>query len=52
MTDMQASIGLEQLKKIRQNWKKRKIIWDTYHDELSKTKLMPLPRLGKQRETN
>ena len=44
MTDMQASIGLEQLKKIRQNWKKRKIIWDTYHDELSKTKLILTPK--------
>ena len=39
MTDMQAVIGIEQLKKISKNWKKRKFIWDTYYDELSKTNL-------------
>ena len=38
MTDMQAVIGIEQLKKI-ENWKKRKFIWDTYHEEFSTTNL-------------
>ena len=39
MTDMQAVIGIEQLKKIEKNWKKRKFIWDTYHEEFSTTNL-------------
>lgn len=39
MTDMQAIIGIEQLKKINKNWEKRKYIWDTYYDELNNTNL-------------
>ena len=38
MTDMQAAIGIEQLKKIKK-LKKRKYIWDAYYDEFSKTSL-------------
>ena len=39
MTDIQAVIGIEQLKKINKNWKKRKYIWDNYYDEFCKTNL-------------
>ena len=39
MTDMQAVIGIEQLKKIKKNWKIRKYIWDSYYDEFSRTSL-------------
>jgi len=32
MTDIQASIGLHQLKRIDKNWERRKQIWDKYND--------------------
>ena len=47
MTDVQAAIGLEQLKKLKKNWKIRKKIWDTYHDEFSKTNLFLTPKNSK-----
>ena len=44
MTDMQAALGLEQLKKIKKNWNIRKKIWNIYHEELSKTNLTLTPK--------
>merc|ERR1711991_1310165 len=44
MTDMQAVIGIEQLKRIHANWKIRKKIWNFYFDELSKTNLFLTPK--------
>ena len=41
MMDIQASLGIHQLKRINKNWKKRKQIWDRYNrefDSLSITK--------------
>lgn len=35
MMDLQAALGLHQLKKIEKNWEKRKSIWDFYNQELS-----------------
>lgn len=34
MMDLQASLGIHQLKNINQNWKKRQAIWNFYNDEL------------------
>ena len=34
MTDVQASIGLHQIKRIEKNWSKRKAIWDYYNQSL------------------
>ena len=34
MTDMQAALGLVQLKKIEKNWKSRKKVWDYYNVNL------------------
>jgi len=31
MTDIQASLGIHQLRRIEQNWKRRKEIWDRYN---------------------
>ena len=39
MTDMQASLGLHQLKRLPENWKKRKKVWRMYSEGL---KDMPL----------
>ncbi len=44
MTDMQAIIGIEQLKKVSRNWKKRKNIWESYYDGLSNTNLFLTPK--------
>lgn len=35
MTDMQAALGIHQLKKVESNWNKRKMIWDFYMKEMS-----------------
>jgi dTDP-4-amino-4,6-dideoxygalactose transaminase len=35
MTDIQASIGIHQLKKVNKNWERRKYIWDIYNQEFS-----------------
>jgi len=35
MTDLQASLGLHQLKRIEKNWKKRKKIWKQYNKAFS-----------------
>lgn len=34
MTDMQAALGIHQLKRVDQNWRKREAIWMTYADRL------------------
>lgn len=39
MTDIQASIGIHQLKKISKNWERRKNIWETYNCQLN---LLPI----------
>ena len=41
MMDIQASIGIHQLKKIEKHWQRRKIIWDFYNEEL---KDLPITR--------
>src|SRR5260370_38575627 len=30
MTDLQASLGIHQLKRVESNWKRRKFLWDRY----------------------
>ena len=37
MTDMQASLGIHQLRKLDSNWQRRREIWDHYHSEFSNT---------------
>lgn len=32
MMDLQASIGIHQLKKVQANWEKRKVIWEVYNN--------------------
>lgn len=44
MTDMQAAIGIHQLKRVSPYWEKRKLIWERYNDEFS-TLLIGLPAL-------
>lgn len=39
MTDIQASLGVEQLKKINSLWKKREKIWKNYNEAFRKLKL-------------
>ncbi len=48
MMDLQAAIGLEQLKRINKNWKIRKKIWNIYHDDFYKTNLKLLPKISKK----
>jgi len=44
MTDMQASIGLHQLRKLEKNWLRRKEIWDIYNSEFKDLPLiLPAP---------
>jgi dTDP-4-amino-4,6-dideoxygalactose transaminase len=43
MTDMQAAIGIQQLKRLEQFWKRRKAIWERYQDELA---LLPIQLPG------
>ncbi|MFH1255823.1 MAG: DegT/DnrJ/EryC1/StrS family aminotransferase [Candidatus Diapherotrites archaeon] len=35
MTDLQAALGIHQLKRIEKNWKIRKKIWESYQEQLS-----------------
>ncbi|MCB1609571.1 MAG: DegT/DnrJ/EryC1/StrS family aminotransferase [Xanthomonadales bacterium] len=35
MTDIQAAIGIHQLARVKQNWKRRKIIWEQYQNAFS-----------------
>ena len=35
MTDLQAAIGIHQLKRIETNWKKRQHIWQTYNQRFA-----------------
>jgi dTDP-4-amino-4,6-dideoxygalactose transaminase len=44
MTDMQAALGVHQLKNVESYWKRRKEIWDRYMSELSDLPVgLPLP---------
>ncbi|MBG0775609.1 MAG: DegT/DnrJ/EryC1/StrS family aminotransferase [Desulfovibrionaceae bacterium] len=44
MTDMQAALGLHQLRRVEQNWLRRTEIWDTYDRELADLPLaLPAP---------
>ena len=43
MTDIQASLGIQQLKRIEENWIRRQEIWDIYMSELSDLKLILPP---------
>jgi len=44
MMDLQAAIGIHQLKRVERNWKRRKEIWETYNDAFSDLPLgLPAP---------
>lgn len=34
MMDMQAAIGLHQLRRVEQGWERRRVLWDRYHEAL------------------
>ena len=44
MTDLQASVGIDQLEKVEKYWKKRKKIWEFYHDSLSNLNIELTPK--------
>jgi dTDP-4-amino-4,6-dideoxygalactose transaminase len=43
MTDIHAAIGIHQLKRVEQNWKKRQRVWDYYQERLANLPIT-LPR--------
>jgi dTDP-4-amino-4,6-dideoxygalactose transaminase len=44
MTDLQAAIGIHQLPRIEEYWKRRKVIWDKYNDAFRKLPVyLPVP---------
>jgi dTDP-4-amino-4,6-dideoxygalactose transaminase len=44
MTDMQAAIGIHQLKRVSAYWERRKLIWDRYNDAFSELPIgLPSP---------
>jgi dTDP-4-amino-4,6-dideoxygalactose transaminase len=43
MTDIQASLGIHQLKKIEKYWRKRKKIWEKYNFSLQHLPIIPPP---------
>lgn len=49
MMDLQAAIGIHQLKKVEKNWKRRQVIWQRYQEELKDLPLRlpagPLPHI-------
>ena len=47
MTDLQASLGIDQLDNIEKLWKRRKKIWEFYFDELKNLKLEVTPKSPK-----
>ncbi len=50
MTDIQASLGLHQLARVEENWKRRKEVWDRYMKELAGLPLiLPAPLEGDSR---
>lgn len=45
MTDLQAAIGIHQLRRVEANWKRREQVWSTYRDELHELPIvLPAPR--------
>lgn len=52
MTDIQASLGIEQLKKIEYILEKRRIIAEKYNNAFSKNPYLSLPREFEDRKTN
>jgi len=47
MTDIQAALGINQLKRLDNNWEKRKKIWKSYHNKLKDSKLILPPKEDK-----
>ncbi|MCB1041444.1 MAG: DegT/DnrJ/EryC1/StrS aminotransferase family protein [Acidobacteria bacterium] len=43
MTDLQASIGMHQLKRVQRNWSRRKEIWERYQNEFTQLAQVPSP---------
>jgi len=43
MTDIQASLGIHQLKRIEKNWKRRQEIWNKYNEAFSKLDGVDIP---------
>ncbi|MFP4168007.1 MAG: DegT/DnrJ/EryC1/StrS family aminotransferase [Desulfonatronovibrionaceae bacterium] len=48
MTDMQAALGLHQLEKLENNWKRRRKIWDFYNTRLSELPIGLPPAWGEE----
>ena len=45
MTDISASIGIHQLARIEENWKRREEIWIRYNEEFSKLEEVEIPKI-------
>ncbi len=48
LTNIAAALGIQQLKNIEKNWKKRKKIWDYYNKNLTGLPLILPPRITKE----
>lgn len=50
MTDMQASLGIHQLARVEENWKRREAIWNQYNEAFKNLPLgLPAPTLPHER---
>jgi dTDP-4-dehydrorhamnose reductase len=51
MTDLQAALGIHQLRRVEQNWKRRQQLWDRYQTELAALPLI-LPSLSRPQQNH